>query len=73
MIAWIGLLWWMMVCWSQHLRGRPNKPWFVAALAVVAGLSVLVRPELALIGGVALVLLIPFLRRLITDEAPAAA
>ena len=50
-IAWIGLLWWMMVCWSQHLRGRPNKPWFIAALAVVAGLSVLVRPELALMGG----------------------
>jgi len=57
-IAWIGLLWWMMVCWSQHLRGRPNKPWFLAALAVVAGLSVLVRPELALIGGLALLMML---------------
>ncbi|WP_308197419.1 flagellar motor control protein ZomB [Candidatus Mycolicibacterium alkanivorans] len=57
-IAWIGLLWWMMVCWSQHLRGRPNEAWFLAALAVVAGLSVLVRPELALIGGLALVMML---------------
>ncbi|HTY27841.1 MAG TPA: flagellar motor control protein ZomB, partial [Mycobacterium sp.] len=79
-IAWIGLLWWMMVCWSQqmalhasgssqqmalrasgssqNLQGRPAKPWFVAVLAVVAGLSVLVRPELALIGGLALVMML---------------
>lgn len=68
-IAWIGLLWWMMVCWSQqlalrasgssqHPRGRPDTPWFLAALAVVAGLSVLVRPELALIGGLALVMML---------------
>ncbi len=54
-LAWIGLLWWMLVCWSQQVRGRA---WFTAALAVVAGLSVLVRPELALIGGVALVMMV---------------
>jgi arabinofuranosyltransferase len=53
-IAWIGLLWWMMVCWSQGLTSR----WFNALLAFVAGLSVLVRPELALIGGLALVMLL---------------
>ena len=68
-IAWLGLLWWMMVCWSQlftpRARGspparrvRPSGPWFTAALAFVAGLSVLVRPELALIGGLALAMLL---------------
>ncbi|MCV7226145.1 hypothetical protein H7J73_08890 [Mycolicibacterium komossense] len=67
--AYLGLLWWMLVCWSQgprideirrgttadaHGVGR----WFTAALAFVAGLSVLVRPELALIGGLALVMML---------------
>jgi len=54
-LAYLGLLWWMMVCWSQqHDTGRG----FTAALAFVAGLSVLVRPELALIGGLALVMML---------------
>lgn len=54
--AWLGLLWWMLVCWSQQPpRGRA---WFTAALAFVAGFSVLVRPELALIGGLALVMMV---------------
>ena len=54
--AWLGLLWWMLVCWSQQPpRGRP---WFCTALAFVAGLSVLVRPELALIGGLALLMMV---------------
>ncbi len=54
--AWLGLLWWMLVCWSQQpARGRL---WFTAACAFVAGLSVLVRPELALIGGLALVMMV---------------
>jgi arabinofuranosyltransferase len=66
-LAYLGLLWWMMVCWSQGWRsqpeqGRPHtstigRP-FELALAFVAGLSVLVRPELALIGGVALVMML---------------
>jgi arabinofuranosyltransferase len=65
-LAWIGLLFWMMVCWSQALRAAPpdrppgnvvSRP-FDITLAVVAGLSVLVRPELALIGGVALVMML---------------
>ncbi|WP_423213129.1 flagellar motor control protein ZomB [Mycobacterium syngnathidarum] len=59
-LAYLGLLWWMMVCWSQALR-RP-KPvsgkYFEGALAAVAGLSVLVRPELALIGVGALVMML---------------
>ena len=54
-LAYLGLLWWMMVCWSQALRsytdtGRRNavSPFFDAALAFVAGLSVLVRPGMRL-------------------------
>jgi len=54
-IAWIGALWWMMVRWSQPPR---PKPWFIGALSFVAGLSVLVRPELALIGGLALIMML---------------
>ncbi|WP_277950237.1 flagellar motor control protein ZomB [Mycolicibacterium sp. P9-64] len=68
-LAYLGLLWWMMVCWSQALR-LPAAPAgsgeqqaksatsrvFDGSLAFVAGLSVLVRPELALIGGLALVM-----------------
>lgn len=54
-IAWLGLLWWLMVWWAQHQRsGR----WFSGVLACVAGLSVLIRPELALIGGLALVMML---------------
>ncbi|MDY6997187.1 MAG: flagellar motor control protein ZomB [Actinomycetota bacterium] len=53
-LAYLGLLWWMMVCWSQT---RPSQA-FEGALAVLAGLSVLVRPELALIGGLALVMML---------------
>jgi arabinofuranosyltransferase len=89
-MAYLGLLWWMMVCWSQALRAHsvpqqlplprrgapptlrrapytaaPVPPttnvvsrYFDATLAFVAGLSVLVRPELALIGGVALIMML---------------
>ncbi len=67
-LAYLGLLWWMMVCWSQAPRihpAGPNEPpgnatgrVFDGTLAVVAGLSVLIRPELALIGGVALVMML---------------
>jgi arabinofuranosyltransferase len=60
-MAYLGLLWWMMVCWSQgpriNLRAAREPALnvttrsFDAALAFLAGLSVLIRPELALIGG----------------------
>lgn len=63
-LAYLGLLWWMLVCWSQGLRspsgpGRDavSRP-FTAALAFLAGLSVLVRPELALIGVGALLMML---------------
>ena len=87
-LAYLGLLWWMMVCWAQSPRAyapvpvalprggaptirrqpiaqqvpppppRTDSRFFDAALAFVAGLSVLVRPELALIGGLALVMML---------------
>ncbi|CAN5382629.1 flagellar motor control protein ZomB [soil metagenome] len=73
-MTYLGLLWWMLVCWSQRLRtagirGGAAGPdtstdanvvgrWFTVALAFVAGMSVLVRPELALIGGLALVMML---------------
>ncbi|MDP7738071.1 hypothetical protein EUA02_21140 [Mycobacterium paragordonae] len=56
-MAYVGLLWWMMVCWAQPLRVRPESPWFIGALSFVAGCSVLVRPELALVGGAALIMM----------------
>lgn len=60
-LAYVGLLWWLMVAWSQSQRlpgQRRQGAVFLAALAFVAGLSVLVRPELALLGGVALLMML---------------
>ncbi|GAB3023399.1 terminal beta-(1-_2)-arabinofuranosyltransferase [Mycobacterium bourgelatii] len=57
-LAYLGLLWWMLVCWSQALRARPDSRAFIGTLAFVAGCSVLVRPELALIGGGALIMML---------------
>lgn len=57
-LAYLGLLWWMLVVWSQALRGQRTSGAFDLTLAVVAGFSVLVRPELALIGGGALVMML---------------
>ncbi len=57
-LAYLGLLWWMMVCWSQPVRNRPDSEVFIGALAFVAGFSVLVRPELAPIGGLALIIML---------------
>ncbi|WP_269432117.1 terminal beta-(1-_2)-arabinofuranosyltransferase [Mycobacterium nebraskense] len=57
-LAYLGLLWWMMVCWAQPVRNRPDRRLFIGALAFVAGFSVLVRPELALMGGLALIMML---------------
>jgi arabinofuranosyltransferase len=61
-MAYLGLLWWMMVCWSQAHQcpggQRPSGRVFIGTLAFVAGCSVLVRPELALIGGLALIMML---------------
>ena len=58
-LAYLGLLWWMMVCWSQaacgaaRTAGRSSARWPSSP-----GCSVLVRPELALIGGLALIMML---------------
>src|ERR1700758_1267798 len=57
-VAYLGLLWWMMVCWAQPLRTRPDNRVFIGALAFVAGFSVLVRPDLALMSGLALIMML---------------
>jgi len=57
-LAYLGLLWWMMVCWAQPLRIRSESRAFIGALAFIAGFSVLVRPELALMGGMALIMML---------------
>lgn len=66
-LAYLGLLWWMMVVWGQALRAasgrqpqqlQPPSAAFCYTLAFVAGMSVLVRPELALIGGLALLMML---------------
>lgn len=55
-LAYVGLLWWLLVRWSQARADTGSV--LTAALAFVAGQSVLVRPELALVGGVALVMMV---------------
>lgn len=57
-LAYLGLLWWMLVCWAQAPRSGNTRRPFTAALAFVAGCSVLVRPELALMGGLALLMML---------------
>ncbi len=57
-LAYLGLLWWMMVRWGQPVRNRPDNEFFTGALAFVAGFSVLVRPDLALMGGLALIMML---------------
>lgn len=57
-LAYLGLLWWMIVCWAQPVRNRADNKVFAGALAFVAGFSVLVRPELALMGGLALIMML---------------
>ena len=47
-LAWIGVWWALLVAWSQHSEPHPRTEVF---LAFWAGLSWLVRPELALYGG----------------------
>ncbi|NNH68325.1 hypothetical protein HLB23_00245 [Nocardia uniformis] len=54
-ICWLAVLWYSLIRWSQADRVRPG--WFVALL-VWAGLAPLVRPELTVICGAALLVLI---------------
>ncbi|MFC6146704.1 flagellar motor control protein ZomB [Corynebacterium nasicanis] len=63
-LLWIATLWWLLVRWAQHTPrvGRhaagPATDRLTYALAFWTGLSWLVRPELALYGGLAGLLLL---------------
>ena len=56
-IFWIGLWWYFLVGWATRPQSR--VPW-LALLAFWSGLSWLVRPELALYGGLAGIMLLVF-------------
>ncbi|MGX9297433.1 flagellar motor control protein ZomB [Tsukamurella paurometabola] len=64
-IFWVALLWWLAICWSQadrapvERRERIRYGVLTCSTAFVAGLSWLVRPEMAVVGG--LVLIVMFL------------
>ncbi|MGV9825149.1 hypothetical protein [Gordonia sp. NPDC003429] len=56
-IFWVAVLWCQLVAWSRRPRGDAATGWGSAAtlfLAFWAGLAPLVRPELTIIGGIAL-------------------
>ncbi|MDO3647593.1 flagellar motor control protein ZomB [Nocardia mangyaensis] len=53
-ICWVGLLWWLMIRWSQAAVVRVPS---LLGLAFLAGLAPLVRPEAALIGVAALAMM----------------
>ncbi|MFC4376644.1 flagellar motor control protein ZomB [Nocardia halotolerans] len=53
-ICWVGLLWWLMIRWSQAAVVRVPG---LLGLVFLAGLAPLVRPEAALIGVLALAMI----------------
>ncbi|QDP78629.1 hypothetical protein FOH10_07615 [Nocardia otitidiscaviarum] len=53
-ICWLALLWWCMIRWSQADKPSPAT---VFALSFLAGLAPLVRPELAVVGALALLMI----------------
>ncbi|WP_040832824.1 flagellar motor control protein ZomB [Nocardia brevicatena] len=53
-ICWIGLLWWLLMRWSR--AARPRVP-ALLGLVFLAGLAPLVRPEMTVVGGLALLLI----------------
>lgn len=53
-IAWLGLLFWLMVRWSQAERVRVPG---LLGLVFLAGLAPLIRPEMTLVGGLALLMI----------------
>lgn len=64
-IFWIALLWWLAIAWAQSPmfpgpgRGAGLRAWSVLlGLAFVAGLTWLVRPELAVLGGLILLVVV---------------
>ncbi|WP_306359258.1 flagellar motor control protein ZomB [Nocardia sp. CC227C] len=53
-ICWLALLWWLMIRWSLADKSSPAM---VFAISFLAGLGPLVRPELAVVGGLALLVI----------------
>lgn len=53
-ICWIGLLWWLLMRWSRAVRPRVPA---LLGLVFLAGLAPLVRPEMTVVGGLALLLI----------------
>ncbi|MGK8488004.1 flagellar motor control protein ZomB [Nocardia asiatica] len=53
-ICWIGLLWWQLMRWSQAKSVRLPG---LLGLVFLAGLAPLIRPEMTLVGALALVLI----------------
>ncbi|KQU07985.1 hypothetical protein ASG56_09395 [Rhodococcus sp. Leaf7] len=56
-IFWIAVLWWLMVRWADRRQPTPS-PALVLVIALWGGLSPLVRPELVIVGGLALLMLV---------------
>ncbi|GAB04486.1 hypothetical protein GII30_22630 [Gordonia amarae] len=57
-IFWIAVLWCQFVAWGRRgTRGRGNSP-ATLALAFTAGLAPLIRPELAVLGGLVLLAMV---------------
>jgi len=53
-ICWLAVLWWALMRWAQADRVRPGG---LAGLVFLAGLAPLIRPEMALVGGLALLMI----------------
>ncbi|WP_040729423.1 flagellar motor control protein ZomB [Nocardia tenerifensis] len=54
-ICWLGLLWWQLIRWSQAERVRLPG---LFVLVFLAGLAPLIRPEMTLVGGLALLMIV---------------
>lgn len=56
-IFWIAVLWWLMLRWADRRVENPSTA-LVLVIAFWGGLSPLVRPELVIVGGLALLMLV---------------
>ncbi|MBL1076868.1 hypothetical protein JK358_20960 [Nocardia sp. 2] len=53
-ICWLALLWWLMIGWSRSEESRPAG---VYGAAFVAGLGPVIRPEMTVVGALALLMI----------------